>query len=38
MKKEYINMLIQKYAHDYRDMKLTENELMELLDNFVDEL
>lgn len=37
-KKEKINKIIQNYAHDYRDMEMTQLELMDMLSNFLEEV
>lgn len=37
MTQESINKIIQNYAHDYRDMAMTEIELLDMLSNFYKE-
>jgi hypothetical protein len=38
MKKEKINEIQQNYAHDYRDMAMSEMELLDMLTNFLEEV
>ena len=38
MKKEHINKVIQWYSHDYRDMAMSEDDLMDMLEGFAEAL
>lgn len=36
--KERTNKIIQNYAHDYRNMEMTQLELMDMLTDFLEEV